>query len=99
MKKSTLVLIILVLTVHLFANVTLPKIFGDNMVLQRNKPIPVWGWAAANEKIVVQFNNQVKNIKADKSGKWMVKLDETPAGGPFTLVVKGKNTITFSDVL
>ncbi len=58
----------------LYANVKMPKIFGDNMVLQRNKTIPVWGWADANEKISVQFNHQTKTIKADKSGKWMIKL-------------------------
>ncbi len=99
MKKIFLSAAFFVFCVSAFANVSLPKIFGDNMVLQRNKPIPVWGWATANEKIAVQFNNQTKNIKADKSGKWMVKLDAETAGGPFTLVVKGKNTITISNVL
>lgn len=69
------------------------------MVLQRNKPIPVWGWAAPNEKITVQFHAQTKNIKADKSGKWMLQLDAEEAGGPFELSVKGKNNITFSNVL
>lgn len=99
MKKILLLPVVLFVCFFAQANVSLPKIFGDHMVLQRNKPIPVWGWASPNEKIVVQFNNQVKNIKADKSGKWMVNLDATNAGGPFTLVVKGKNTITYNDVL
>ncbi|MEP7319777.1 MAG: sialate O-acetylesterase, partial [Panacibacter sp.] len=99
MKKIFLFPAFVILFVSAYANVSLPKIFGDNMVLQRNKLIPVWGWAAANEKITVQFNQQTKNIKADKSGKWMVQLDAESAGGPFTLTVKGKNTITFNDVL
>ena len=69
------------------------------MVLQRNKPIPVWGWSDANEKITVQFNQQIKSVKADKSGHWMIKLDNESAGGPYQLIVKGKNVITISDVL
>lgn len=69
------------------------------MVLQRHKPIPVWGWAGANEKITVQFNKQVKTVKADKTGQWKITLDPEQAGGPFTLTVKGKNTISFNNVL
>src|SRR5436189_5697698 len=83
----------------LTANVRLPKIFGDNMVLQRNKQIPVWGWADANEKIAVQFNQQTKTIKAGKDGKWMIKLGNESAGGPYQLTVTGKNTIVFNNVL
>lgn len=81
------------------ANVTVPGIFGDNMVLQRNKPIPVWGWANANETIVVTLNKQKATGKADKSGKWMVTLSPEEAGGPFVLTIKGANSITFSNVL
>lgn len=69
------------------------------MVLQRNKPINIWGWAEANEKIAVYFKNQIKTIKADKSGKWMVTLSAETAGGPFQLTVKGKNTIVLNNIL
>ena len=99
MKKIFPFSLLLILSYYSFANVSLPKIFGDNMVLQRNKPIPVWGWADANEKITVQFNRQIKSVKADKSGRWMIKLDNESAGGPYQLIVKGKNAITISDVL
>lgn len=81
------------------ANVTLPKIFGDNMVLQRNKPISVWGWASPGEKIAVQFHAQSKSTKADKAGKWQLFLDQEAAGGPFQLIVKGKNQINLENVL
>lgn len=81
------------------ANITLPAIFADNMVLQRNALIPVWGLAAANEKIEIRFNKQVKSTKADKSGRWMIKLDMENAGGPFELIVRGQNTIQFNNVL
>ena len=81
------------------ANVGMPLLFSDGMVLQRNKTIPVWGWADANEKVEVRFNKQIKTIKADKNGKWMVKLDAEKAGGPFELNIIGKNKIVIADVL
>jgi sialate O-acetylesterase len=99
MKKTILLFTFAISSIALFANITLPKIFGDNMVLQRNKPISVWGWATAGEKITVQFNQQQKSVKADKTGKWQVMLSPENAGGPYQLTVKGRNTITLQDVL
>ncbi len=98
MKKTLLVLFIFI-TYCSYANITLPKIFGDNMVLQREKPIPVWGWAEPNEKITVSFKKQTKATVAGKDGKWMIKLAPEKAGGPFTLTATGKNKISFSNVL
>jgi sialate O-acetylesterase len=99
MKKIILSSIAFLLCYSLYANVKLPKIFSDNMVLQRNKTIPVWGWANPREKITVQFDRQIKKTTADKNGKWMVKLDNESAGGPYQLIVKGKNTLIINDVL
>ncbi|WP_315817709.1 sialate O-acetylesterase [Paraflavitalea speifideaquila] len=99
MKRNLLFLAILTLAQLTYANITLPRIFGDNMVLQRNKQLPIWGWAAANEKVTVQFNQQVKTIKADKSGQWKLTLDPEQAGGPWQLTVKGKNTLTINNIL
>ncbi|GAB3259246.1 sialate O-acetylesterase [Larkinella harenae] len=88
------------ITLQTWADVRLPKVFGSHMVLQRRKAVPVWGWADPNEKITVQFNNQTKTVKTDKSGKWAVKLDPTEAGGPYVMTVRGrKNTVTLDDVL
>ncbi|MEP6596099.1 MAG: sialate O-acetylesterase, partial [Ginsengibacter sp.] len=99
MKKMFLLLLPSFLSVQIFANVTLPKVFGDNMVLQRNKPIPVWGWADANEKIILEFNHQTKSATADKNGKWKINLDKEAAGGPYQFIVKANNTVTFNNVL
>nr|WP_315245712.1 sialate O-acetylesterase [uncultured Flavobacterium sp.] len=81
------------------ANVTMPSLFNDGMVLQRSKPIAVWGWADSGEKIEILFNKQTAKIKADKSGKWLTYLKPEAAGGPFKMVIKGKNTITINDIL
>jgi sialate O-acetylesterase len=99
MKICFVLSLALVLAGEMFANVTLPKIFGDNMVFQRNKPIPVWGWADANEKISIRFDHQTKSVTADRDGNWKITLDKELAGGPYKLVVKGKNTVTFSNIL
>jgi sialate O-acetylesterase len=99
MKKNILFLATLLFVVDLFANVTLPKIFGDNMVLQRNKPIPLWGWGSPNEKITIRFNHQAKTVTTDLNGNWKVNLDKESAGGPYQLVLKGINTVTFKNVL
>ncbi|MEO6455080.1 MAG: sialate O-acetylesterase [Ginsengibacter sp.] len=99
MKKIIFPLVILFISHHAYSLISLPKIFGDNMVLQRDKLIPVWGWAEADEKITVQFATQTKTIVADKNGKWLVKLDAVKGGGPYELVVNGKNTLKFTNVL
>lgn len=83
-----------------FAEVRLPAVFGSHMVLQRRKPVPVWGWAEAGEKVTVALNKQTKTTKAGKDGKWRVTLDAMEAGGPYQLLVKGKSsTVTFDDVM
>jgi sialate O-acetylesterase len=88
-----------VITFSAKAQIRLPKFFSDNMVLQRNVNIPVWGWASANEKIAVQFNKQTKTTKADKTGKWTVRLDAENAGGPYVLNIRGKNILQLKNIL
>ncbi len=100
MKKQSLFLLILFIgNISINAQVIASKIFADNMVLQCNTPIPVWGTAKADEKIEVRFNKQVKNTKADKTGKWMIRLNNENAGGPYNLTIKASNTIEIKNVL
>ncbi len=99
---KTLSIFLLIIYCNCFsvaAQVSLPNIFGSNMVLQRNSLVPVWGWAKPGEPIVVKFNKQTKSTKADKTGKWMIRLDAENAGGPFDLTINGKNIIQLKDVL
>lgn len=81
------------------ANVTLAKIFTDNMVLQRDVKVPVWGWADKGEKVTVTFNDKKYIAVPDANGKWVVYLDPHAAGGPFDLMIKGKNQITLKNIL
>ena len=98
-KKALLFLLFLTAKLAVMADVSLPRIFGDNMVLQRDKPISIWGWAAKGEKLTIQFHQQTKKTKADKSGKWQVYLEPEMAGGPYQLSIKGKNLVTIKNIL
>jgi sialate O-acetylesterase len=80
------------------ADVRLHGLFSDNMVLQRNAAVPVWGWANEGEKVTVEFRGQKVSATA-KNGKWMVRLKKLDAGGPEELRVTGQNDITLKNVL
>lgn len=97
--RSFILVFAFLFSIYSNATIRLPKIFADDMVFQRDKLIPVWGWADANEKIEIRFNKQLKTTKADKNGKWMVRLNAENAGGPFELSVKGKNKLVLKNVL
>jgi len=81
------------------ADVRMPAIFSDHVVLQRNQADPVWGWADAGEDVTVVLGDEKKTTKADAQGRWRVTLDPMPAGGPHQIVVEGKNRIAVQDVL
>jgi sialate O-acetylesterase len=75
-------------------------LFTNNAVLQRDKPIPVWGTADAGEKISVAFAGQTLSTTADASGKWRIDLPAQPANAsPAELVIKGNNTVTLTNVV
>ncbi len=99
MKGYYFLILLLSISLSLQANITLPAIFSDNMVLQRNVLIPVWGIADAYEKVEVKFNRQNKTVTADINGKWVVKLNAENAGGPYELTIKGTNTILIKNIL
>lgn len=78
----------------------LPKILGNNMVLQRDKPVAIWGTANAGENITVKFNGQTKKTTPDVSGKWQVILDPMKASvSPHALEITGSNTIKLENIL
>lgn len=83
-----------------WADVKLPQIFGDHMVLQQKSDAAVWGWAEPNEEVTVTLGDAKATAKTGADGKWKTKI-AVPAGSdkPLTLSVKGKNEIVLKDVL
>ncbi len=83
------------------ANVSLPTIFGNHMVLQQNAEVPFWGWARATEEISITTSWDGKTIttKGDPNAQWKVLLTTPAAGGPYSITIKGYNTIVLEDIL
>jgi len=83
------------------AEVTLPAVIGDNMVLQRGADTPIWGWGNPGENVAVTIAgcSERYRVVADKDGKWMVKIKPPASAGPHEITISGENTITISNVL
>ena len=82
------------------ADVRLPHIIGSNMVLQQGKPLPIWGWAEAGEKVPVSSAGKQAEGTADDKGKWRVTLEALPVSAePLEMTVSGKNKLTLGNIL
>jgi sialate O-acetylesterase len=81
------------------ADVKPAPLFGDHMVLQSGMSVPVWGGASPGEKVAVSIAGQTQSATTGADGKWMVRLTDLKAGGPFEMTIAGANTVTVKDVL
>jgi sialate O-acetylesterase len=106
MKKQLVYLICISFTLAglykdtVYAAVRLPAIFGDNMVLQSNIRVPVWGWADPGENVRIDFIGRTFKTKAGENGKWSLKLRSYAAGGPYQMVIKGNSgQLLFENIL
>ena len=98
--RAFLACCLLVLASTVLAEVQLPGVFGDGMVLQRDRPIAVWGRAEPGESVTVRLGDHEVRTQADSKGAWRLDLPAHPAGGPHTVTVTGNNDepIEFDDV-
>ncbi|HYF33495.1 MAG TPA: sialate O-acetylesterase [Chitinophagaceae bacterium] len=97
--KWILWLFFVAIQLNVLGQVRLPKLISDGMVLQRNVPVKVWGWASANEAITLLFRQRPYKTIADFSGNWMITLPPQPAGGPYNMTISGKNSIQVNDIV
>ncbi|MEP6747320.1 MAG: sialate O-acetylesterase [Bacteroidota bacterium] len=99
--KIVLVQLALMICFDLSAQLSLPKIIGNNMVLQRNQPVPVWGYAKAGDEVKVQFNQQKKKARTSADGKWKIMLDAMPASATASkmIISSADNTIALENIL
>jgi len=99
-RKVLITLVCLILTgACSFADVRLPALFSDNMVIQHEMRIPVWGWADPGEKVIVEIGDFKAETVTNNEGKWKLRLGPLKAGGPFEFLVSGKNALSISNVL
>ena len=79
------------------ADVKLPKLFGDHLVLQQKSDAAIWGWADPGEEVTVTLGDTKATAKTGGDGKWKTTIHTPAAGGPFEITVQGKNTLTIKD--
>lgn len=100
MKRLLIIVAILIVSLQSNGKVSLPKIFSDHMVIQRDQKMKIWGWADKSESISVTVGGVTLRTKADKSGSWQILFDALNPGGPYEVVVSGKDSkIILKDVL
>ena len=98
---NVMVALILLLGLPLLAgaDVSLPALISDNMVIQSGAEVPIWGTSEPGEEVVVVLGDERMATTGDSEGKWMVKLSPLEAGGPFEITVTGNNTVILNNVL
>lgn len=99
MKQFVWICLLVLVNLTAQAQLRLPSLISDGMVLQRDTPLTIWGWAAPGEKITVQLNRKAYKTTTDPSGKWQVKLPAMKAGGPFTMNIAGNTQLSIKDIL
>ena len=98
--SASLLYIFLLFTSHsAMAKVKLPRLIRDSMILQRDTKIKIWGWADANEKVTIRFNNKNYKTITNTEGRWVILLSAMKAGGPYTMDISGQNKIVLKDIL
>jgi len=105
MEKIKYLLRLLLLSFFLFntmeAEIRLPSIISDHMVIQQKTTVPIWGWGRNGEEVKIKgswMNEEVKTI-TDENGKWFIKIQSPSGGGVYNISIKGENTIIINDVL
>lgn len=99
MKKCVVLLLAFVFVLSVQAQIKLPRLIADGLVLQRDTDLKIWGWASAGENISIMFRGATYTTQATADGHWLVKLPAQPAGGPFNMTLRGKNEITLRNIL
>lgn len=99
-KRCSMLIVVFVVVMPLCAQLRLPKLVSDGMILQRDAELTIWGWADHNENITIDFKGKTYPAVADSSGEWKLMLPEQKAGGPYEMRIRSeKEEITLHDIL
>lgn len=97
--KGITCFILLLFALSSFAQIKLPQIIRDSMILQRDMKINIWGWASKGKKVSIKFNGKSYHTKTNDEGNWTLQIAPMKAGGPYTMEISGKNKIVLHDIL
>ena len=95
----SLLILLLATSIGVQAQLRLPKLISDGMVLQRDATLKIWGWATPGERITVRFNKKSYKTVTAATGKWLLTLPPMPAGGPYRMEIAGNTQLTVNDIL
>ncbi len=102
-KRMSIVSFVMLLAVAgvVCADVKLPAVIGDNMVLQQGRKLSIWGWAEPGEEVTagVSWHSMSWAVTADANGKWVFKMNPPKAGGPYEMTISGKNVIRIKNIM
>ena len=90
--------LIFVFSIGAFAQISLPKLVSNGMVLQRDAKVKIWGWASPGETVKISFQDLESETVANKNGEWSIEFEDLAAGGPFTMNLKGQNSIRLEKI-
>src|SRR5579859_2995856 len=101
MRKLCLLSLLLSGLIVCNANVRLPSVLSSNMVLQQRSQADLWGWCEPGEKIAItaSWDGRVDSVRGTRDGHWKCQLSTPAAGGPYTITIKGQNTLTLENIL
>src|ERR1044072_7048371 len=101
MKKWSSLLFLCILAISSHAAIRLPAVISSNMVLQQQSTVKLWGWSNPGEKIAIttSWNNKTDSITGTRDANWQIAVQTPAAGGPYTITLKGSNTIVLENVL
>ncbi|GHS98630.1 9-O-acetylesterase [Bacteroidia bacterium] len=97
--KTGLFLVLFFTAISAFGQIRLPQLISDGMIVQRDAPVKIWGWASPNEAVRLNFTGSAYKTVADKDGNWEIQLPPQKAGGPYTMTLQASNTLTVKDIL
>lgn len=101
MKKLIFSILSLLCAMVSAANIRLPSVLGNNMVLQQQSAVRLWGWSAPAEKVFIttSWDNKTDSVVGTRDASWQITVQTPPAGGPYTITFKGNNQIVLQNVL
>ncbi|MDQ6470848.1 sialate O-acetylesterase [Flavobacterium sp. LHD-80] len=97
--RKVLILIGLLICSTIYSQIKLPRLISDGMILQRDIPVKIWGWAAPNEKIEIIFNKKKFQTTTSQDGNWQITLPSQKAGGPYEMTLTASNIIVVKNIL
>jgi len=99
--KGILLIGLTLISIALSANIKLPALVGNHMVLQQQTKVNIWGWASPGETISIaaSWANQPVITTAQTDSSWLTTIETPAAGGPYSIILSGENTINLTDIM